>query len=66
VTLAKVTQATWHGRWVRDVFVVEPAHDRHIWICVAIGFALGAVLCEGALGLALLICGAIGALIAWI
>jgi len=48
------------------VFVVEPAHDRHIWICVAIGFALGAVLCEGALGLALLICGAIGALIAWI
>jgi hypothetical protein len=49
---------------VRDVWVIEPAHDRHIWICVAIGFALGAVLCGGGGPGPLLICGAIGALIA--
>jgi hypothetical protein len=49
---------------VRDVWVVEPAHDRHIWIRVAIGFAVGAVLCGGGGPGLLFTCGAIGALIA--
>jgi hypothetical protein len=47
-----------------DVRVVEPAHDRHTWISVAIGFALGAVLCGSGGPGPLFICGAIGALIA--
>jgi hypothetical protein len=48
----------------RDVWVVEPAYDRHIWIRVAIGFAVGAVLCGGEGSGPLFIWGAIGALIA--
>jgi hypothetical protein len=49
---------------VRDLWVVEPAHDYHIWISVAIGFALGAILCGGGGPGPLFVCGAIGALIA--
>lgn len=49
---------------VRDVWVVEQAHDGHIWISAVIGFALGAMLCGGAGPGPLFICGGIGALIA--
>ena len=49
---------------VRDVWVVDPVHDRHIWIRVVIWFAVGALLCGAGGPGPLFICGAIGALIA--